>query len=245
MTAPAYIIVEMNVSTMAKAPACVKAFAVHMRGGRHETMEGDWQPHGRAEVSELRAGEGLLRCGPYREVASCARAPPSTSTWCSSKASRPPSERINNLQLERAKMMQSLTSSAARFWTRAEHPVRRAAESGTMGTRRRSSFRAPPPGLARSHRAARRRQEPLRRQGRAEGRRAHQHGKYSESVLGLDASEQAFQDADRPGRHRQQGPPGAPNATLAVSMAVARAAAEESGLPHAIRCMVACSCRCP
>jgi enolase len=38
------------------------------------------------------------------------------------------------------------------------------------------------------------------------------------------------QDADRPGRHRQQGRLGA-NATLAVSMAVARAAAEESGLP--------------
>ncbi len=55
----------------------------------------------------------------------------------------------------------------------------------------------------------------------------------SESVLGLDASEQAFLDRtmiDLDGTDNK-GCLGA-NATLAVSMAVARAAAEESGLPR-------------
>ena len=54
----------------------------------------------------------------------------------------------------------------------------------------------------------------------------------SEAVLGLDASEQAFLDRtliDLDGTHNKARL-GA-NATLAVSMAVARAAAEESGLP--------------
>ena len=54
----------------------------------------------------------------------------------------------------------------------------------------------------------------------------------SEAVLGLDASEQAFLDRtmiDLDGTDNK-GRLGA-NATLAVSMAVARAAAEESGLP--------------
>jgi uncharacterized protein (DUF1330 family) len=54
MTAPAYLIVEMNISDMeqykqymAEAPASVKAFGGEylVRGGRHETLEGDWQPH--------------------------------------------------------------------------------------------------------------------------------------------------------------------------------------------------------
>jgi len=54
----------------------------------------------------------------------------------------------------------------------------------------------------------------------------------SEAVLGLDASEQAFLDRtlidlDGTGNKSRLGA----NATLAVSMAVARAAAEESGLP--------------
>ena len=53
MTAPAYLIVEMNITDMdkykeymAKAPACVKAFGGEyiVRGGRKETLEGDWQP---------------------------------------------------------------------------------------------------------------------------------------------------------------------------------------------------------
>jgi enolase len=60
----------------------------------------------------------------------------------------------------------------------------------------------------------------------------HVNTQISEAVLGLDASEQAFLDKtliDLDGTENK-GRLGA-NATLAVSMAVARAAAEESGLP--------------
>ncbi|NRF68419.1 phosphopyruvate hydratase [Aquincola sp. S2] len=60
----------------------------------------------------------------------------------------------------------------------------------------------------------------------------HVNTEISEAVLGLDASEQAFLDKtliDLDGTDNK-GRLGA-NATLAVSMAVARAAAEESGLP--------------
>ena len=60
----------------------------------------------------------------------------------------------------------------------------------------------------------------------------HINTEISESVMGLDASEQAFLDKtlnDLDGTDNK-GRLGA-NATLAVSMAVARAAAEESGLP--------------
>jgi len=54
MSAPAYLIVEMNITDperhkqyMAAAPAAVKAAGGEyvVRGGRHETLEGDWQPH--------------------------------------------------------------------------------------------------------------------------------------------------------------------------------------------------------
>jgi uncharacterized protein (DUF1330 family) len=50
----AYLIVEMNISNpeqykgyMALAPEAVKAAGGEylVRGGRHETLEGDWQPH--------------------------------------------------------------------------------------------------------------------------------------------------------------------------------------------------------
>jgi enolase len=61
----------------------------------------------------------------------------------------------------------------------------------------------------------------------------HINTEISEAVLGLDASEQAFLDKtliDLDGTENK-GRLGA-NATLAVSMAVARAAAEESGLPQ-------------
>src|SRR5205809_3889107 len=60
----------------------------------------------------------------------------------------------------------------------------------------------------------------------------HANTEISEAVLGLDASEQAFLDRtliDLDGTENKSRL-GA-NATLAVSMAVARAAAEESGLP--------------
>ena len=54
MTAPAYLIVEMNITDperykgyMADAPAAVKRFGGEylVRGGRHEAIEGDWVPH--------------------------------------------------------------------------------------------------------------------------------------------------------------------------------------------------------
>ena len=60
MSTPAYLIVEMNISDpepykryMAEAPAKVKAFGGEylVRGGRHETLEGDWQP---ARIAMLR-----------------------------------------------------------------------------------------------------------------------------------------------------------------------------------------------
>jgi uncharacterized protein (DUF1330 family) len=50
----AYLIVEMHITDperyqayMAEAPAAVKAAGGEylVRGGRHETLEGDWQPH--------------------------------------------------------------------------------------------------------------------------------------------------------------------------------------------------------
>lgn len=50
----AYLIVEMNISDpkryqqyMAEAPAAVKAAGGEylVRGGRHEALEGEWQPH--------------------------------------------------------------------------------------------------------------------------------------------------------------------------------------------------------
>ena len=50
----AYLIVEMRITDieqykqyMAEAPAVVKAFGGEyvVRGGRHEALEGDWQPH--------------------------------------------------------------------------------------------------------------------------------------------------------------------------------------------------------
>jgi uncharacterized protein (DUF1330 family) len=52
--AVAYLIVEMHITDMeqykqymAEAPAAVKAYGGEylVRGGRHETLEGDWTPH--------------------------------------------------------------------------------------------------------------------------------------------------------------------------------------------------------
>jgi uncharacterized protein (DUF1330 family) len=54
MAAPGYLILEMNIRDveqykkyMAQAPAAVKAAGGEylVRGGRSETLEGDWQPH--------------------------------------------------------------------------------------------------------------------------------------------------------------------------------------------------------
>ena len=79
MPAPAYLIVEMHIidmerykQYMAQAPACVKAFGGEyiVRGGRQETLGGDWQPH---RVALLRfpsydQAKAFYDDGPYKEV---------------------------------------------------------------------------------------------------------------------------------------------------------------------------------
>jgi uncharacterized protein (DUF1330 family) len=54
MATPAYVLVEMNITNpeqykeyMAQAPLAVKAAGGEylVRGGRNETLEGDWKPH--------------------------------------------------------------------------------------------------------------------------------------------------------------------------------------------------------
>jgi uncharacterized protein (DUF1330 family) len=93
MTAPAYLIVEMHISDpeqykqyMAAAPAVVKAFGGEylVRGGRHETLEGDWQPH---RVAMLRF-PSFVQAKAFYEDSDYVRRP--TSTWSSSKASTSP-----------------------------------------------------------------------------------------------------------------------------------------------------------
>ena len=79
MSAPAYLIVEMNITDMeqyrkymAEAPAAVKAAGGEylVRGGRHEALEGDWQPH---RVALLRfpsyeTAKNFYDHGPYAEI---------------------------------------------------------------------------------------------------------------------------------------------------------------------------------
>jgi uncharacterized protein (DUF1330 family) len=75
----AYLIVEMNITDperykeyMARAPAAVKAAGGEylVRGGRHETLEGDWKPH---RVAMLRfpsyeAAKAFYDAEMYREA---------------------------------------------------------------------------------------------------------------------------------------------------------------------------------
>ncbi len=79
MTAPAYLIVEMNITDMerykqymAQAPACVKAFGGEyiVRGGRHESLEGDWQPPRVAMLKfpSYERAKAFYEDGPYKEV---------------------------------------------------------------------------------------------------------------------------------------------------------------------------------
>jgi uncharacterized protein (DUF1330 family) len=79
MPTPAYIIVEMNITDperykayMAQAPACVKAAGGEdlVRGGKQETLEGDWKPH---RVAMLRfpsfeQAKAFYDDGPYTEA---------------------------------------------------------------------------------------------------------------------------------------------------------------------------------
>ena len=79
MSAPAYLIVEMNITDMerykeymAKAPACVKEYGGEyiVRGGRHETLEGDWQPHRMAllRFPSYEKAKAFYDEGPYAQV---------------------------------------------------------------------------------------------------------------------------------------------------------------------------------
>jgi uncharacterized protein (DUF1330 family) len=77
----AYLIVEMNISDperykqyMAAAPAAVKAAGGEylVRGGRHETLEGDWQPHRVAvlRVPSYERAKAFYDSETYRQVRS-------------------------------------------------------------------------------------------------------------------------------------------------------------------------------
>ena len=79
MAAPAYIVVEMNITDMetykeymAKAPACVKAAGGEyiVRGGRSETLEGDWKPQRMAllKLPSYEKAKDFYENGPYAEV---------------------------------------------------------------------------------------------------------------------------------------------------------------------------------
>jgi uncharacterized protein (DUF1330 family) len=79
MTACAYLIVEMNITDpqrykqyMAQAPACVKAFGGEYiaRGGRSETLEGDWQPHRVAllKFPSYEKAKAFYEDGPYQDL---------------------------------------------------------------------------------------------------------------------------------------------------------------------------------
>jgi uncharacterized protein (DUF1330 family) len=79
MSAAAYILVEMNISDpeqykqyMAQAPACVKAYGGEyiVRGGRSETLEGDWQPKRLAllRFPSYEQAKAFYEEGPYKDV---------------------------------------------------------------------------------------------------------------------------------------------------------------------------------
>ena len=79
MSSAAYLIVAMHITDperytqyMAQAPACVKAFGGEYiaRGGRQETLEGDWQPHRVAllKFPSYAQAKAFYDDGPYKEV---------------------------------------------------------------------------------------------------------------------------------------------------------------------------------
>ena len=119
---------------------------------------------------------------------------------------------------------------------------------GHHGPRRRARRRLH--RLARGDRAARRRQGALPAARACCSAVEHINTEISEAVLGPRRLRAGLprQDADRPRRHREQEPPRRQRDAGGVSMAVARAAAEESGLPlyryfGGIRRHAACRCR--
>ena len=79
MAAPAYLVVTMNITDMeqykkymAEAPACVKAYGGEyiVRGGKKETLEGDWQPHRVAllKFPSYAQAKAFYEEGPYKDV---------------------------------------------------------------------------------------------------------------------------------------------------------------------------------
>jgi uncharacterized protein (DUF1330 family) len=79
MTAPAYLVVTMHITDMerykeymAKAPACVKAFGGEyvVRGGKQETLEGEWRPHRVAllKFPSYDQAKAFYDDGPYKDV---------------------------------------------------------------------------------------------------------------------------------------------------------------------------------
>ena len=79
MAAPGYVVVQMNISDMdryrqymAEAPATIKAAGGEYlaRGGRSETLEGDWQPHRLAVLKfpSYEAAKAWCQGEDYRRV---------------------------------------------------------------------------------------------------------------------------------------------------------------------------------
>ena len=103
----AYLIVEMHITNMdqyklymAEAPAAVKAFGGEylVRGGQHESLEGDWKPH-RVAMLRFRASSRPRLSTTARDTsrfAPNARAQSSTSTASWLRASRRQSETTTN-----------------------------------------------------------------------------------------------------------------------------------------------------
>src|SRR4029078_7128891 len=152
------------------------------------------------------------------------------STWCSSKASKAPSDPHRNTTRKRMSAIVDIIGREildSRGNPTVECDV--LLESGTMGRA------AVPSGASTGSREA----IELRdgETGRYSGKGVlkaveHINTEISEAIMGLDASEQAFLDKtlwNLEGADNKS-PLGA-NAMLAVSRAVAKAAAEEAGLP--------------
>ena len=240
----AYVIVEMKVSDpeqykqyMAAAPATIAACGGEylVRGGRHEALEGDWQP---ARVAMLKfpsyeKAKAWYDEGGYRRRAREARRSDRVLQHDPGRRRR----RAGRLKPCRFSIQEQTMSSIVDIIGREILDSRGnptvecdvLLESGVMGRA------AVPSGASTGSREA----VELRDgdKGRYLGKGVLKaveniNTEISEAVMGLEASEQAFLDRaliDLDGTDNKMRL-GA-NATLAVSMAVAKAAAEEAGLP--------------